>query len=226
MFKVSYLPPLIFLFFAVLTCASCGTYRTGSGSYRGMGTLRPPSDYAESPEPSGQIDEAESVDARQKLSERSQYVPRYAFKLFWPVSQVRVNRGFHPPEDPSHSGIDLGGKRGSPILAAHEGVVIYIGQNFRGYGKMILVEYDDEWATLYSHLDDFNVTENTIVMPGDQIGTMGSTGRATGVHLHFEVMHNRQPMDPLQLLTRPTNFADKKSKRRRTLKRTSREKAL
>lgn len=191
-----------------MNCASCGTYRTGSGSYRGMGTLRPPSDYAESSELSGQIDEAESVGARQKLSERSQYIPRYAFKLYWPVSQVRVNRGFSPPEDPSHSGLDLGGKRGSPILAAHEGVVIYLGQNFRGYGKMILVEYDSEWATLYSHLDEFNVAENTIVFPGDQIGTMGSTGRATGVHLHFELMHNRKPMDPLQLLTRPTNFAN------------------
>ncbi len=191
-----------------------------------MGSYRPPSDYSDSADAASQVTEADQIGAREKLSPRAQYVPHAPFKLYWPVAQVRINRGFHPPEDPAHSGIDLGGKRGVPILAAHEGVVIYAGQDFSGYGKMILVEYDNEWATLYGHLDQFAVAENTIVAPGDPIGAMGATGRASGVHLHFEVMHNRQPMDPMTLLTRPTSYVGVKSKKRRSSKTSRRKNTL
>lgn len=65
---------------------------------------------------------------------------------------------------------------------------------------MILLEYDPEWATLYGHLDRYLVKPGDVVQQGQVIGLMGRTGRATGVHLHFEVIQNKQPIDPLVLL--------------------------
>ncbi|NJL23863.1 MAG: M23 family metallopeptidase [Calothrix sp. SM1_5_4] len=129
------------------------------------------------------------------------------------MSPVRISRGFRPPDAPRHAGMDLTGQRGSPILAAHEGIVIYAGSDFRGYGKMILVEYNSEWATLYAHLEHIAVKEGHIVSPGDPLGGMGSTGKASGVHLHFELMRHRRPVDPLPLLTRPNQIARAHSER-------------
>lgn len=118
-----------------------------------------------------------------------------------------MNRGFRPASDPRHEGLDLGGKKETPILAAHEGLVIYTGRDFRGYGNMVLVEYNNEWATLYAHLNSIAVRPGQILEAGDPLGGMGKTGRASGVHLHFELLHNRKPIDPLTLLARRTRFA-------------------
>ncbi|HMN68297.1 MAG TPA: M23 family metallopeptidase [Bdellovibrionales bacterium] len=178
----------------VLLFAGCGTYRSGSGGYRTGG------DYA--------------VDGNGEyyLSRRAplaEYVPSAEFRLYWPVRQVKMNRGFRPASDPNHQGIDLGGSRGTPILAGHEGLVVYVGQEFSGYGKMVLIEYDKEWASIYAHLDSISVREGQIVKPGDPVGTMGKTGRASGVHLHFEVLKSRKNVDPLPLLGRGSQLARK-----------------
>lgn len=173
----------------LLTCAtlvSCATYRSAGGDFRGIGSYKSPSDYSSS----------SSSGTRSAHG----YSPRAPFKLVWPVENVHINRGFHPANDPAHEGLDLGGSRGFPIMAAHEGVVIYRGQDFRGYGKMVLIEYNHEWATLYGHLDQITVQQGQVVTPGDLIGKMGATGHASGVHLHFELMHNRNPTDPLPFL--------------------------
>jgi murein DD-endopeptidase MepM/ murein hydrolase activator NlpD len=128
------------------------------------------------------------------------YQPEHEFHLYWPVSTVRVNRGFAPANAPHHQGVDLGGTRGTPILAAHEGVVVYTGRHFHGYGNMVIVEYDKEWATLYAHLNRITAREGQHVQPGETLGQMGRSGHATGVHLHFELMHHRQPVNPLPFL--------------------------
>jgi len=166
-----------------------------------MGRFKPPSDYSESTDTAADVSDAEIQDARQRLNRANSYAPRGPFRLSWPVEHVRVNRGFHPPNDPQHEGIDLGGKRGVPILAAHEGLVIYAGNGFSGYGNMVMIEFNDEWATLYGHLDRIAVREGMIVRAGDPIGSMGASGHATGVHLHFELMHRRVTVDPMPLLT-------------------------
>lgn len=139
----------------------------------------------------------------------SSYTPSGAFDLTWPVPQIRITQHFRPAENRRHQGLDLGGRRGSPILAAHEGVVIYAGQGFRGYGKMVMIEYDSKWASLYAHLDRIDVREGDRVYGGDVIGKMGRTGRATGVHLHFELMRNKLPVNPLQYLRIPESLVSK-----------------
>lgn len=118
----------------------------------------------------------------------------------WPVDRARMTRGFLPNKRRPHLGLDLAAPKGSAILASRGGTVIYRGQDFRGFGKMILIESSDGWATLYAHLDRFMVQEGQRVVTGELLGTMGRTGRATGVHLHFEIRKDRSPVDPLDWL--------------------------
>lgn len=173
-----------------LSTGGCAHYRSGAG-YRsdGTGEFRVPSDYP-----------APSTNSQQTTSTAETYQPHSDFRLFWPVKNLKINRGFRTARAPEHLGLDLGGRRSTPIMAAHEGVVIYTGRKFHGFGNMVLIEYSGEWATLYAHLDKIIAREGQVVLPGDIIGRMGKTGHASGVHLHFELMHNRQPVDPLPLL--------------------------
>jgi len=188
-----------------LAICACGTYRgTGSAYRSGKGEFRTSSDYAES----GESRDFYMSEARTAPT----FVPSSEFKLYWPVTSVKMNRGFRPRTDPNHEGLDLGGPRGAPILAAHEGVVIYSGRDFRGYGNMVMIEYDPQWATLYAHLDKIFVKEGHLVKAGDPIGSMGKTGRASGVHLHFELIHQRVPIDPLPVIARGSRIAISKTR--------------
>ncbi len=120
----------------------------------------------------------------------------------WPVDEARMTRGYLPNRKRPHLGIDLAAPKGTNILAAHDGIIIYTGKDFRGYGKMIMIEGAQGWATLYAHFSSINVKEGQTVRQGDIIGGMGRTGRATGVHLHFEIRKTKGPVDPLLYLPR------------------------
>ncbi len=131
-------------------------------------------------------------------------VPAHAnvLSMIWPLSHIvekRLSQGFRLGRRP-HTGIDLSAPRGTPIYASHEGYVIYAGNGYNGYGKLIIVEQSDTWATFYSHCDRITVREGDYVQQGEKIGTVGRTGRATGAHLHFEVRRNQVPIDPLRVL--------------------------
>lgn len=190
----------IFIFFTF----ACGTLKTaqlstaqkfsGLGSYHALGQ----GDIEESDEEAIE-DELEVIPP--PVITAPGYKPQAKFSLQWPVKHIRINQRFNPwKKKRAHQGIDLGGSKTSDILAAHEGVVIYAGRGFKGYGKMVLVEYDDQWATLYAHLSKILVKTGESVGTGHVLGKMGRTGRATGVHLHFELLHNKQPIDPLLFL--------------------------
>ncbi len=114
----------------------------------------------------------------------------------WPVDDARLTQQFDTSKKRPHWGVDLASSKGTSILASEKGYVIYTGKGFRGYGNLIVVEHSPEWATLYSHLQKILVKEGQFVQQGEKIGTMGRTGRASGVHLHFEIRHNRQPVNP------------------------------
>jgi NTP pyrophosphatase (non-canonical NTP hydrolase) len=104
-------------------------------------------------------------------------------------------------------GVDLAAPKGTPVLSAQNGMVIYAGRDFRGYGRMVLVESGNGIATLYAHFDRIYVTEGQRVHSGEILGAMGRSGRATGVHLHFEVRKDKGPIDPLPLLPGGTRIA-------------------
>ncbi len=128
------------------------------------------------------------------------YLP-YDLKLQWPVKRAKFIRGFKKSiyRSQRHEGIDLAAQRGTPILAAHKGVVIFAGKRYRGYGKMIILE-KKPWATLYAHLDKIYVKTGQKVKRAEVIGLMGSTGRVKGVHLHFELMIDKKVINPMDYL--------------------------
>jgi murein DD-endopeptidase MepM/ murein hydrolase activator NlpD len=142
-----------------------------------------------------------------EVQQNRQHEDKGPFRLVWPVQKPKVNRGFNEGRG-NHQGLDLGGRKGQPIFAAHGGTVIYVGSKFKGYGRMVLIEYDQDWATLYGHLTSYSVKVGQRVLAGQKIGGMGRTGRATGVHLHFELIKGKQPIDPLPYLKDETLVTD------------------
>lgn len=118
----------------------------------------------------------------------------------WPVLNPDLSQIFRPDHNPYHEGIDLRGRRGAEIIASHSGTVVYVGSGFSGYGKMVLIEHNADWASLYAHLDKIQVREGQTVELGQQVGKMGRTGRATGVHLHFEILYRKKPINPLAVM--------------------------
>jgi murein DD-endopeptidase MepM/ murein hydrolase activator NlpD len=95
-----------------------------------------------------------------------------------------------------HPGIDIAPPFGTPIGAAHSGIVTFVGWQ-DGYGMHVEVTQADGYVTTYSHMSAFSVKVGQLVVAGQQLGNVGSTGYSTGPHLHFEVhMPNGQRMDP------------------------------
>ena len=88
------------------------------------------------------------------------------------------------------------------MAAADRGVVIRAGWNDQGYGNFVVIDHNIDYITLYAHLDDIFVEEGQVVAQGALLGTMGSTGRSTGPHLHFEIRDFGRRVDPIPLLLR------------------------
>lgn len=120
--------------------------------------------------------------------------------ISWPVpSFAKLTREFNQSFD-KHDGIDLAAASGTPIYAAHDGVVVYAGSEFSGYGKFVIIENSTPWSSFYAHLKSFAVKEGAQLKRGDLVGYMGATGNARGVHLHFELRYAGRPVDPLEYL--------------------------
>ena len=98
-----------------------------------------------------------------------------------------------------HEGQDIDAPYGTPVLAAASGKVI-IAQYQRGYGKVIYVDHGNGLSTRYGHLSEIEVTVGQSVTRGATLGKVGSTGRSTGPHLHYEVRVNNQPVNPREYL--------------------------
>lgn len=99
-----------------------------------------------------------------------------------------------------HAGIDIPGAAGSPVLASAAGVVRFAG-SAGGYGRMVEIDHGGGLRTRYAHLAQIAVTPGMHVAVGAAIGRMGSTGRSTGTHLHFEVRRDGRAVDPLAYLS-------------------------
>jgi len=113
-------------------------------------------------------------------------------KLLWPTSAKRISQYYSW----RHSGLDIAGPVGTPIYAAEDGVVETAGWNRGGYGYYIIINHGNGIRTLYAHASKLYVVSGQKVTRGQTIMAMGSTGRSTGSHLHFEVRANgfRNPL--------------------------------
>ncbi|HHH43679.1 MAG TPA: M23 family metallopeptidase [Gammaproteobacteria bacterium] len=94
-----------------------------------------------------------------------------------------------------HKGVDFAGKSGSDVLATAEGVVTWAGKRY-GYGRLVEINHGNGYATRYGHCQKILVQVGEKVMPGQKIALMGSSGRSTGPHVHYEVLKNGRQIDP------------------------------
>lgn len=118
----------------------------------------------------------------------------------WLSSTTGARRDPVTGEPEFHSGLDIAGEKGQPVYATAAGTVSSAG--YQGaYGKLVVIDHDFGLETRYGHLLDFKVKVGDQVNRGDVIGRVGATGRATGYHLHYEVLANGRLLNPLQLLT-------------------------
>lgn len=120
--------------------------------------------------------------------------------FMWPVGGS-LNDYFGAPRGGGayHSGIDIGADSGTPIAAAAGGQVVLASSGY-GYGNYVIVRHDNGYETLYAHLTEIWVVQGQWVAQGEAVGTVGSTGWATGPHLHFEVRVGGACVDPLSYL--------------------------
>lgn len=118
-----------------------------------------------------------------------------------PVKWGWVSSGYGKRVDPFtgkmawHAGIDFAGREGSDVVAVASGVVTYAGKR-SGYGLLVEINHGDGYVTRYGHNESLAVHVGDIVKKGQVISHMGSTGRSTGPHVHFEVLKNGRHVDP------------------------------
>lgn len=100
-----------------------------------------------------------------------------------------------------HEGIDIANSAGTPVVASDGGRVAYAGWSSGGYGNLVVIDHQNGYSTYYGHNSSVEVTEGQMVAQGEEIAKMGSTGRSTGNHCHFEVRVNGVPKNPFNYLS-------------------------
>jgi len=130
-----------------------------------------------------------------------------AFPGRLPVASSRLGSGYGNRRDPFtfrmafHSGIDFPAAKGTPIYASAGGVVVYSGQR-KDYGQTVEIDHGAGLVTRYAHASKLIAKKGQIVMPGQLIAEVGSTGRSTGAHLHFEILKDGRFVNPKTYLNR------------------------
>jgi len=135
-------------------------------------------------------------------------VPDFADALttfVWPKEGV-ITSSFGRRRLGWHRGIDIKGERGDPIIAAAPGVVVVSGVEPR-YGRVVKIEHEHGFTTVYAHNDDNFVDVGDWVVAGQRIASLGRTGRATSYHLHFEIRRDGRVYNPLYMLPLPARVA-------------------
>jgi len=124
----------------------------------------------------------------------------------WPVNG-RLMAGYGVRSDPfsgegaMHTGVDISAPLGTPVHAAADGIVVHAGWN-GGYGRCVIVDHGNNYQTWYAHLSRMDVIEGEEIRQGDVLGAVGTTGRSTGAHLHYEVRIGSTPVNHYRFLAR------------------------
>ena len=118
--------------------------------------------------------------------------------LIWPV-RGQVTSGYGMRWGRMHEGIDVGASTGTPIWAAKAGRVIHSGW-MNGYGNVVVIDHGEGFTTVYAHQSRLGTSNGASVDRGQVIGYVGSTGRSTGPHLHFETRFSGSPRNPMNYL--------------------------
>jgi murein DD-endopeptidase MepM/ murein hydrolase activator NlpD len=147
-----------------------------------------------------QLNALESVMMNHHIKEQSRLTGR-------PVGTGWLSSYYGMRKDPFtglpavHKGLDFAGKEDDPVIATGAGIVIWAGRYY-GYGKLVQIDHGDGLVTRYGHNKQLNVKIGDVVTKGQQIASMGSTGRSTGAHVHYEVLRKGNQLDPLPFVYR------------------------
>jgi murein DD-endopeptidase MepM/ murein hydrolase activator NlpD len=142
------------------------------------------------------------VDGRKKVVPSNYYpmtrvgrapagAPTGSGRFAWPTQGILSQRFWS-----GHLGIDIANRTGIPVRAADDGYVVMAGRDTWGYGNQVVIDHGNGYWTRYAHLNKIGVKAGDVVKKQQQIGTMGSTGRSTGPHLHFEVIQGGVRRNP------------------------------
>jgi virulence factor Mce-like protein len=132
---------------------------------------------------------------------------RTGISFVWPLDGY-VSSHFGERDGEMHTGIDIDGASGDPVVASADGTVTASGHEEGGYGNMVVIDHGDGFATVYAHLSALDVMLGQHVDVGDPIGAVGCSGDCTGDHLHFEIRIDGNPVDPLIYLPGGRLFPD------------------
>ena len=125
------------------------------------------------------------------------------FPVATTTGKVKVTSTFGMRNDPfsgdqkAHHGMDISAKTGTPVIATAAGEVIEVEYQPNGYGKYVVIKHDETYQTKYAQMSSQEVSVGDQVKKGDVIGKVGSSGRSTAPHLHYEVRKNGKPVDPV-----------------------------
>lgn len=129
--------------------------------------------------------------------------PRSSDRFLWPV-QGELLVDFGPKQGGLHNdGINIAAPRGSPVLAAENGVVAYVGNELRGFGNLLLIKHDGGWMTAYAHNEEILVGRGARVKRGQTVARVGDSGSVVTPQLHFEIRRGTRAVDPAKLLSPP-----------------------
>lgn len=131
----------------------------------------------------------------------------YSKNLLWPVPiSYKISSYFGPRKGRHHDGIDIPAPRGSEIVASQSGEVIYSGNKIKGYGNLTIIDHGKGIYSVYAHAAKNLTKKGERVKKGEPIGLVGSTGRSSGPHLHFEIRYKNAAVDPMTMFQSTPDF--------------------
>jgi len=133
-------------------------------------------------------------------------VRTYKGLWLWPLRYGVVSSEFGQRWGRKHQGIDIAADTGDPVYASANGEVLFASDTLRGYGNVVIVRHDQRTTTLYAHNSALLVRKGQKVRTGQTIARVGSTGRSTGPHIHFEIRGSKGPVNPRKILPEKTRF--------------------
>jgi murein DD-endopeptidase MepM/ murein hydrolase activator NlpD len=119
--------------------------------------------------------------------------------FIWPTLDQRLT-GYDYSPATNHWGIDIDGDLGNAVWSVDNGVIVYSGWSYNGYGNLVVVDHGNGWQSLYAHLNDISVGCGESVYQGTVLGSLGTTGNSSGPHLHFELIFGSSKVNPWDFL--------------------------
>ena len=127
---------------------------------------------------------------------------RSSSKFSWPVRGNILSDFGAKSNGLYNDGINIGARQGTKVVAAENGVVAYAGNELKGMGNLVIIQHSGGWMTVYAHMDNMLVRRGAKVRVGQQIGSVGQTGKVDRPQLHFEIRKGTKAYDPSRQLKR------------------------